>query len=195
MLTNSSSVSLYANLLGMWERSLSYFLTTVVKWLRMNKLKWNAHRTEVKLVGKLEVLKDIMLPTFDGVQLNPADWAELVTHPSKFIETDGVRSWKQHKSMGLEGCSLVKVAMLQAEKLVQPPPCVYQHCFVSDVPAGLNPLMLLTPALYHPSLVFSSHLLPSQVPWNHTCVFRTSTAPHSTKPIHIFLWLPPPDQR
>lgn len=35
----------------------------------MNKGKLNPDKTEVTLVGKGEILKGVMFPTFDGVQL------------------------------------------------------------------------------------------------------------------------------
>lgn len=39
----------------------------------MNRLKLNPEKMEVMLVRKVEILKDIVLPTFDGVQLTTAD--------------------------------------------------------------------------------------------------------------------------
>lgn len=46
---------------------MSHSLTTVVKWLRVNKQKMNHDKTEVILVGKAKALMDTVFPTFSGV--------------------------------------------------------------------------------------------------------------------------------
>lgn len=39
----------------------------VVKWLRVNKLKLNPGKVKVSMVWWVEVLRDIVLPTLDGI--------------------------------------------------------------------------------------------------------------------------------
>lgn len=45
---------------------LNCCLTAIAKWLKANKLKLNPDMTEMLLVGKADVLKDLVLPTFDA---------------------------------------------------------------------------------------------------------------------------------
>lgn len=45
----------------------------MAKWLGLNKLKLNPDRTEIMLIGRADVLKDFVLPSFDKVQLTLAE--------------------------------------------------------------------------------------------------------------------------
>lgn len=47
------------------------YLSAVVQWLKANKLK--SDRTEVILVGKVNIMQDLVLPSFDGVHLTLVD--------------------------------------------------------------------------------------------------------------------------
>lgn len=51
---------------------LSHCLTAVIKWLKASKLKQNPDKLEMILVRKVDILKDLILPTFSWVQLTLA---------------------------------------------------------------------------------------------------------------------------
>lgn len=60
-----------------------------MNWLRVNKLKLNSEKTEVMSVGKVKILKVIVLPTFGGVQVTLADLVEslvIILNPVFLLE-------------------------------------------------------------------------------------------------------------
>lgn len=54
------------NLPGDVVETLKQCLTVIIKWLLLNTLKQNYDKTEIRLVGKAKVLKNMVLPTSEG---------------------------------------------------------------------------------------------------------------------------------
>lgn len=74
-------------------------LTTVVKWLRVNKQKLNPDKTEVMLVGKAKFLRNIVLPGTDGIQMLFADsFKSLADNPALLIEKQVSTAAKSHST-------------------------------------------------------------------------------------------------